>query len=55
MEGEEKLLKKWSFFLEKRIFLHVQTYNLYVRKNLEVKIANRSRITEKVGKLNLYR
>ena len=30
----EKFYKKSSFFLEKRIFLQVQTYNLYVRKKL---------------------
>ena len=29
-----RVRKKIQFFLEKRIFLHVQTYNLYVRKKL---------------------
>ena len=30
----ENLYKKIQFFLEKRIFLHVQTYNLYVKKKI---------------------
>ena len=46
--------KKIQFFLEKRIFLHVQTYNLYVKKKFGGGNVSRSRIAEKVGKPHFY-
>ena len=43
-----------DFFLGKRIFFHLQTYNVYVRKKTWRNNVNRSRTTEKVGKPHLY-
>ena len=48
------LQKKFNKSYQKRIFFHLQAYNIYARKTNWRKNANRSQSTEKVGKFNLY-